>query len=625
MRGHIGPRATLGLIALVGLLLVGAPAVALLQPDTAADLDALEISETIIYGGTDVDLRRADAEAFELPAVMVAFTQYPYVVSYLDPAEAARQLAAPATRRQFGRPATLRTTDFSSVGVSADASGYLRTPAGRSPGWTPADTATYVVDSRARIASGPVAVGFSEAADARDFAEVHGGRTVGFDTLADARTPPDREAAFTAALTARTSWADALTAAAPESTQTVIVGEDAPTVAAAVAAAPTGATVSVPAGHHTVGTVVVERPLTIRGAGPATVISGDGAGSPIIVRAPEVTIRDLQIEGVGSVGARDPGEGAWDTSIQLAYGGGDAGIVVDGAPQTRIEGVRIDTPASGIIGRDATAMVVRDVTITGASSAAEGFMGVIVIGAPAVIEAVSVRGGRDGVYTHRADGTVIRGSTLAAHRYGTHLMYTSGAVVSDTTIRGGEAGVMIMTRPEGNLVVGNRITDARYGIVPAGGDSYIAHNTVSGAAFGIQVAGDRHLITRNRVEANAVGLRANEILPTNTVIRNDIVGNGKPAVATLGPQRIWTRAGVGNYWGQLPGLDRDADGRYDRPFRPTAAQDRRLLTAPAEVVITEAPAMRLRRAAETAIGGLREPGVVDTAPATEPFTPAGSV
>ena len=610
---------------LVCVLLVGPPVMAGLQPPGMPGGETVDFSETIVYGGTDVDLRRAAAEGFEIPAVMVTYTQYPYVVSYLGPAEAARQVDTPTTYRQFGHPVTLQTTDFSTAAAGLDAAGYLRTPGGESVGWTAAETATYVIESPARIASGPVAVGFGEPADARRFADRHGGRTVGFDDLQRVTSGKDPEAGFIERFTARNSWADELAAAAPERTPTVVVGEGAPTLAAAIDAAPAGGRVRLPAGDHAVGTVVVDKPVTIQGSGPETVIDGDGMGTPVIVRAADVSIRDLQITGVGPVGARssDEQQADWDASIQLAYGGGDAAIVVDGVPRTRIESVLIETPASGIIGREAESMLVRDVEIQGSSTADAGFMGVIVIGAPALIDEVTISGGRDGVYTHRADGTVIRESTLAANRYGTHLMYTSGAVISNNTIDGGDAGVMIMTRPVGNLVIGNRITDSEYGIVPAGGDSYIAQNTVTGSGFGIQIAGDRHLITRNRVEGNTVGLRANEIFPTNTVIRNDIVGNEQPAVASLGPQRTWTRDGVGNYWGRLPAFDRDADGSYDRPFRPTDARDRRLVDEPAGVIITEAPVMRIRRTAETMIGGLREPGVIDTAPATEPFSLEG--
>ena len=623
MRGHIGHRATLWALGILLLLLAGAPAMAMMYPVAEPGVGTVEIAETITFGGTDVDLRRAAAEEFEIPVVTVAFTQYPYLVSYLDPSAASRQVHAPATRRQFGAPAAMQTTDFSDVTTTLDAEGYLRTPREAAPGRTPVDSATFVVDSPARIASGPVAVGFSERTDAVAFARAYGGRTVGFTELGRTTTSPDRQTDFEEAVEARSGWADALRGDARGRTDVTVVGDGHPTLAAAIEAAPHGGRVEVPAGTHAVDTIEVDKPLTIAGMGEATVLLGDGTGSPMVVRAPDVTIKNLQIRGVGTVGARPAQEGDWDTSIQLAYGGGDAAIVIDGAARARIEGVAIETAASGIIGRDAAELAIHDVDIAGADTAAEGFMGVIVIGAPALIEDSSIRGGRDGVYTHRADGTVIRGSTLAAHRYGVHLMYTSDALIADNHIRGGDAGVMIMTRPVGNLVVGNNIAETTYGIVPAGSDSYIADNVVTGAEYAIQIAGDRHYVTRNRVMNNTVGLRANEIFPTNTVVRNDIVDNERPAVASLGPLRTWTSGGVGNYWGPLPAIDRDGDGSYDRAYRPTAPRDRRLVTDRAAVIVTEAPVVHLTRAAERSIGGLRDPGVIDTAPATEPHTTPG--
>jgi nitrous oxidase accessory protein NosD len=617
---HIGRRATLGAVGVVTLLLLGGPTIAVMDPATEASVATVEIAETITYGGTDVDLRRAAAEGFAIPMVTVAFTQYPYVVSYVGPATASREVGAPATVRQFGAPGAMQTTDFSDVTPTVDAEGYLRIPPGRDPGRTEARSATYVVDSRARIASGPVALGFAEATDAAAFAQAHGGQVVGFDELGRTAPAPDRERLFEAAIGMRSGWADTVGQRDRADADPTIVGDRHPTLAAAIEAAPPGGRVVLPAGTYAVETIEVDKPLTITGAGTETVLLGDGHGSPVVIRAPDVTIRNLQIRGVGSVGARPPEEGDWDTSIQLAYGGGDAGIVVDGAPRAKIEDVTIETPASGIIGRDATELLIRHVDIAGANSAAEGFMGVIVIGAPALIEEASISGGRDGVYTHRADGTVIRGSTLTVHRYGTHLMYTSDALVAGNSISGGDAGVMIMTRPVGNLVIGNKITDTTYGIVPAGGEAYIADNTITRSGYGIQIAGDRHLVTRNRVVNNTVGLRANEIFPTNTVIRNDIIDNDRPAVASLGPLRTWTSGGVGNYWGPLPAIDRDADGSYERAYRPTAPRDRRVVSDPAAVVVTEAPVVQLTRAAESSIGGLRGPGVIDTAPATDPFT-----
>jgi len=84
-------------------------------------------------------------------------------------------------------------------------------------------------------------------------------------------------------------------------------------------------------------------------AGEDAQISGDGDGSVITVRAPDVALTGLDgrrerrtdpRSGGGARGSRrrrwgvngsDDGE-VWDTNIQLGYGHGDAGIRAIGAP-----------------------------------------------------------------------------------------------------------------------------------------------------------------------------------------------------------------------------------------------------------------------------------------------------
>jgi len=57
-------------------------------------------------------------------------------------------------------------------------------------------------------------------------------------------------------------------------------------------------------------------------------------------------------------------------------------------------------------------------------------------------------GGRDGIYLHRADGSVVRNSTFTDNRYGTHLMYTGDALIADNAFRNELfGGITVMTRP----------------------------------------------------------------------------------------------------------------------------------------------------------------------------------
>jgi len=600
----------------------------------------------------------------------VFYSGYRYVVGYVGVETAASELGDPSARRQFGDPLAVYVSDFSSITPTLTEEGYVVAERGRAVGWTPAESAHFVIGSDARIPSGPIVLPFSERADAERFAAAHGGRVVDWETLQSRVGDPleSRLAAFESSIDEHRDWANRTVRQAAERRDrpvSVVVGsaadaaaadapdaETASSVAAAVARAPPNTTVYVPAGTHDVDQVVLNRSVTLRGAGVggageaeggdgasageaagddggaagATTLRGDGNGSVIVVKADGAAVADLRVSGVGDVGSRgrdSRNESVdWDTTVQLAYGYGDAGIVLDGAAGASVTNVAIDTPASGVIVRGSPDSTLASLSVRGADTPREGFMGVVLIGAPSVVEDSTFVGGRDGVYTHRADGSVIRDNRARPGRYGVHEMYTSDSLVANNTVRDGQAGVIVMTRPTENLVVGNHVRDSTYGIVPAGGASYYARNVVVGNEYGIGVAGDRNAFVGNVVVDNRIGARASEILPSNWVVRNDFVGNGRAVEASIGPLRTWSHRGVGNYWGAVPIADADADGVYDRPYRPSGAVDSRIGRVAGATTLAQSPAVATLRRVQAAVSGLRQSGVVDDAARTRPFHPA---
>lgn len=633
-----------------------------LTPESGETLQPVDFDDTVSMGGTGVDARRADAEGFALPRVEVFYSNYRYVVGYVGVETVASELGSGETRRQFGEPLAVYVSDFSTITPSLTAEGYVVPERGRAVGWTAADRAYFVVDSDARIPSGPIAVPFSERADAEAFADAYGGTAVDWETFRHRTDDPlaGRVDGFEASIDERHAWANQTVAAADRHDRpvSVVVGSDpdgipmqtqadvtsAPTVAAAVASAPPNTTVYVPPGTYDVDRIVLNRSVTLAGAGDgtetdptvanatgeansthATTLRGDGNGSVVVLRGDGAAVSNLRITGVGSVGSRGDerrNESAdWDTAVQLAYGYGDAGIVLDGAGGASATHVAIDTPASGVIARESPRSVLTNLTVRGADTPSEGFMGVVFIGAPSVVEASTVHGGRDGVYTHRADGSVVRNNQITPGRYGVHEMYTSSSLVADNTVRDAQAGVIVMTRPVGNLVVGNDIRAGTYGVVPAGGDSYYARNVVVGTEYGLGVAGDRNVFADNVVAGNRIGARANEILPSNRVVRNDFVDNDRAVAVTMGPLRTWSHRGLGNHWGSLPMADGDDDGVYDRAYRPSGTVDARLGEIDGATTLAQSPAaMALRRVQDT-VSGLRQSGVIDVSARAEPFHP----
>lgn len=611
----------------VGFLLVSSGA--FLVPLSSGEVEPVGFDDTLRMGMTSVDVRAAEAAGYALPRAQVFYGQYQYVIGYYGVESLVSHLHSGAARRQFGDPLAVFVTDYSGTEPTLTNGGYLDLREDPGLSWTRAGDAVFVVGSSARTPAGATTVPFSDRREARAFAEAYGGTVVGWDELSTVLGDDEGTArsTFRAAVENRSDWADRQVErrrALLSRPVSVVVGEDAPTLSGAVERAPPNTTVLVPPGRYETS-LAVEKPVTIRGAGPETVIDGGGNGTVVTVRSDRVALASLAVAGTGDVDSVSPSEGnasAFEDRTMLVYGRSDAGVLFDDANESLVADVRVDTSATGVLLRYSDRTVVTGVTIRGAETPDEGSMGVMPMYSRVVVEDSTVRGGRDGVYTHRADGTVIRNTDVADMRYGVHEMYTSELLVRNNSLRGTEVGVILMTRPSDNLVVSNRASRNRVGIVAIGDTSYVAGNVLVDNELGMNLATTRSLVTHNTVFGNDVGVRAGSIVPTNQVVRNDVVDNDSPVVARTGPVHVWTVAGDGNYWGAVPGIDRDGDGAVDRPYRPSSRLDLAAGGATGGPAVARSPALGLLTLLADSVPGLRDEGVLDTAPRTEPVRPA---
>jgi nitrous oxidase accessory protein NosD len=628
----------------------------------AGSREPVPFRDTVEIGAGSVTVQRSLAGELAIPKVQVFYSGYRYVVGYYGVEAYAAARASPAHDLQFGRPLAAFVTDFAGTGVELTDERHLAIPTGRATGWVPVDETVVVVGSAARTPEGRVAVPFSERSDAEAFASEYGGEVLAWDAAVarlGERTGVDA-AGFRREVANRSAWADRTAADArglldrPVST-TVRANE---TLAGAIARTPPNTTLRVPPGTYA-GNVTIDKPVTIRGAGSgpplgsaadgagaadgtdaaggpdggddpdatATTIRGDGTGTVVRATAPGVAIADLRVTGVGPNGtdrsalANVSGEDAWDVRVRVAYGEGDAGIRLDNATGALVSGVAIETPASGVILDRSRGALLEGLQVRGSDDPTEGFMSVLAMYEPVVIQGARVVGGRDGVYTHRADGTVIRDSRFESLRFGVHEMYTSGTLVANLTVRDADVGIIVMTRPRSNHLVDNDVRGSEVGISPSGGSNYVAGNVLADNGVGLYVAGSRSLFERNVVVANGFGIRAATVLPTNQVVRNDVAGNGRPVKAVTGPTRVWSVGDEGNYWGPV-GRDADGDGVVDRQYRPTGAVDALVPSTAGARTLAASPALAALRAVQSSVPGLRTVGVVDAAPRAEPVRPA---
>ncbi len=618
------------LVVLAVALVVPVGAVTL-EPGGERTLDPVAFEDTLRTGLTGVDVRQARAAGHEIPRAEVFYSQYRYVLGYYGMAALVDALSEDGHVASFGRPLAVYVTDYAGTDPRLTSEDRVVLESSIARDWTRASEAHFVVESRARQPGGAAVLAFSDRQAASAFADRAGGRVVDWPTLQTTARPtdPDPEAAMFEAVADQRAWANATVAARTSLTErpvSVVVGRDAPTLAAAVAQAPPNTTVRVPTGTYAAN-LTVDKPLTIAGAGNATRLQGDGNGTVLTLRADRSAVTDLRIAGIGSENFGEPtvedgdGDGAWDQRVRLVYGRGDAGIRLDGADRSLVRNVGLSTPANGVVLFESKHAVVTDVTVRGSDRASDGAMGVLPMASRVVVQNTTVRGGRDGVYTHYADGLVVRDNDLRGMRYGVHEMYTSEALFRNNTARETSTGVVLMTRPSGNLVVGNDVRRSDAGVLTVGSTTYVARNVVVDNRIGLSIGTDRSVVTGNTVVGNAIGVRSDTLLPTNNVVDNDVVGNERAVALGRGPLRVWARDGRGNYWGPVPGVDRDGDGVVDRPYRPASPLDAAAQDAGGPAALTRSPAVIALRQFQQSVPGMRPRGLVDPAPLKRPARP----
>jgi len=621
--------------ALVVLSLATAPFAVPVGPESSADAQAqvVPFSDTNAVGVSEAAVRRADRSSLVIPKAEVFYSQYRYVVGYYGITSLVATLQEADSRRSLGRPLRMYVSDFSGANASLTDDNYLRIPEHQTAGWVEARDAYFVVNSSARIPSRDRAlVPFSDRSDAKSFAEQYGGevrrwddiRTLNVGSLGRSRTEWEENVQQRHERANQTVAARRTLLERPGS---VVVGQDAPSLDAAVNQASANTTVVLPPGTYRIESLEIRKPITLRGAGQnVTRIVGDGNGTVVNVTEPEVAIANLSISGVGDrrTGANLTAEGVgvnesdWNYKMRKVHGYGDAAIVFDTAGRSLVSDVTINTTSNGIVARDSPNIAVTNLTLYGTERWDDGFLGVAVIGAPAVVQNSRFYGGKVGVFSLDVAGLVVRNSSAKGMMLGVFNYYGRELLIANNEIDDTGYGIYVEARSYNTAVVGNSITNNVRGIIVAGTANYAGRNVLTKNSRGFMVQGHYSLYTRNVVAFNDIGFRAIEILPTNRVTANDVVNNAEPAtVSTFNVLQVWR----GNFWSEAPGMQTGDNGRLDREYRPTGAVDRYVGEARAAEVLARSPALLAIRRLQRQVAGLQGSGIVDPAPLAAPVRP----
>ena len=606
-------RWTVGLM--LCLLVVGIPVALFGIPVDSAAPEPVPFEDTRAIGVASAEEVAAD-DTVAIPRVQVFYSQYQYVIGYYGLSTALAAVDEPTTRQQYGHPLVTYVTDYSNTAPSVGDDNRLDTD--QVPDWTAASDTVFVVDSGAQTPAGAAIVPFSDRDEATAFADQNGGRVVSWVTLGEQSFETDDGAVVRDRVAAQRADADAWVAERTElldRQRSVSVGPD-DDLQAAIDDAPNGTTVALAPGQYS-GPIEIDHPITLRG--PGATIAGDGEGSVISVTADRVAIQGLTITGVGNQ-SRNPDAVAgdsWDANIELGYGHGDAAIKATGANDTLVADVTVpDTPANGVLLRRSPGGVVTNLSVAGPEHWRDGFMGVIAMYSPTVIQHSAVTDGRDGVYLHRSDGTIIRNNTFRDNRYGVHLMYSSEVLVADNRMAGQSyGGITVMTDPTRNAIVGNLVHNTSTGISTSGSNSYLAHNGVTDSRIGITTTAINSLYEHNVVRHNEQGMRTGSVVATSEVTANDFISNDRHAGASAGPLRVWRD----NYW---EGALTTPSGRTaDRAYMPTDPVDGQRHRSTTRRTVAASPVYQGLRELTGSSPGLRSGSILDPDPVETPQNP----
>lgn len=326
-----------------------------------------------------------------------------------------------------------------------------------------------------------------------------------------------------------------------------------------IAALPAGSSVHLLPGDHP-GPIYVDRPLTLEG--PARVV-GPGTGSVIIVGAPDVTLRDLEVTGSG-----------------IDATSGDAGVLV-GADHFLLERLTIVHTFLGIDLREADHGVIRGCDIVGREEGPIGTHGDGIrlwesddnLVADNHLEHV-----RDLVVWYSNSNRII-GNHVEHSRYGAHLMHTEDNEVRGNRYDHDVVGVFVMYSTNialvDNVVVGSDgAAGMGIGLKESDGLTLVG-NRLLASTIGLYLDGTPHRpdsharIEDNLIAYDHVGVRFHGV-NHGAVFANNELHENRVQVQVDGNVQATTVSFDGNRWSDYAGYDLDGDGRGDIAYAPQA-------------------------------------------------------
>lgn len=347
-------------------------------------------------------------------------------------------------------------------------------------------------------------------------------------------------------------------------------------------AAPPGSVVLVPEGLWR-GPVVVDKPVVLDGRGRA-VVTGDGRGTVITVRASQVSVRGLRVTGSGS-----------------SHDAMDAAITIE-ADDVRVERCVIDDALFGVFVKAARHVTLCGNRITSKpedhSLRGDGVR--IWNGGSNLVFGNDIHASRDVGLANTRENRVEH-NRISQGRYGLQLVFAPRNTIEDNVLDGNLTGIAVLY--SNDVVLRRNLVQHSRGVSGAGlafkesGQAIVEDNDVIHCAVGAKTnapTSPEAIITfrRNRFAHNVAGMdfygeSGGHLIHDNRFERNLVQVTTSAAMsARLNDWR-------GNAWDDYEGFDRDGDGVGDTPYDVYAFADRIWQETPQATFFRNAPALEL--------------------------------
>ncbi len=351
------------------------------------------------------------------------------------------------------------------------------------------------------------------------------------------------------------------------------------------------------------GPIFIEKPIKLIGR-MGTVIQGNGYGSVVTVRAPNVTLKNVTVTGSGlSLEKQDSG-------IFLEKSGTNAviedntvidnliGVYISGAENSRVY-------RNHIIGR-------KDLRMN------ERGNGIQIWNAPGtVITENLIEFGRDGIFVTTSSENTFTANQMRNLRFAIHYMYTNNSEVSDNISTGNHIGYALMS--SARLTVRNNISEQdrdRGFLLNYVNRLDMAGNIVRGGSEKCIFIYNSHKnkIHQNKLSDCLIGIHFTAGSQKNKIFENAFIAN-QTQVKYVGTRWLeWSNDGVGNYWSDHVAFDLDKNGIADAIYRPNDLTDQVIWKYPSARLLMNSPAVQVLKYAQNQFPALHPGGVVDSAP-----------